>query len=526
MNKRKGIAFLAMLVMVFGLVFPKAAMTVNANTNNEITVNVQFNNTGFNPGGLGNVTITSVKGGEVTQGQTIPLTMTDTIVLNGFDADKMECVLVGSGNFTVPLTVSSDGTTSLGTKPNDKNYPNETMIFEVRQKQSGEQHDEHNDEHHDEHPEEAEQNLSLVIKVGDKIHTVTPEDRVFKLDTATVPEDFAFEIEDVIDNNDNSHHTAQAGKLGNKSGVEDNEGRNPLEIQTTAGGIGKASWTVNLIYHKEDDPTEGNPDIGFYIRGITFSGTGYRGVEVSGSKMPDMYQDTVYTNNVDLGESTESNPVKTAVYYDSGNIELNGVGGKTITKVEAADGSNNAITVSGSTIKFTCGFYASAKVKVTLDDGTVGYIEVDRLGIGMDVVRPTTLNPRNEYRKTVFHGSQNGSDVTKAPGYKTVNIVATFYYDAAESYKDYDMVANLTFADGHTETKVVEGFGEVINSSDNSLKAGDYLVWAGDKDADAPTVVSVTAVKHGATSATKFGGALFGAGKGVTKENIVKEIPN
>jgi prepilin-type processing-associated H-X9-DG protein len=88
------------------------------------------------------------------------------------------------------------------------------------------------------------------------------------------------------------------------------------------------------------------------------------------------------------------------------------------------------------------------------------------------------------------------------------------------------MVANLTFADGHCETKVVSGYGETSNASDPSLKAGDYLVWSGASDSAAPVKVSVTAVKHGATSSAKFGGALFGGGSGITVEKITTKIPN
>ena len=96
------------------------------------------------------------------------------------------------------------------------------------------------------------------------------------------------------------------------------------------------------------------------------------------------------------------------------------------------------------------------------------------------------------------------------------NIIATFYYDATQSYQDYNIVANLVFADGSTKTVVVAGCGEKTCETDSALKGGDYLVWSGKAD-EAPVSASVTAVKAGATSGNTFGGACFGAGTGVSK---------
>ena len=74
------------------------------------------------------------------------------------------------------------------------------------------------------------------------------------------------------------------------------------------------------------------------------------------------------------------------------------------------------------------------------------------------------------------------------------------------------MVATLTYADGRTEVKTVEGVYEKECVNDRT-KGGDYIVYSGDEDS-APVKVSVTVVKAG-TSDTTFAGASFGAGKGV-----------
>lgn len=293
--------------------------------------------------------------------------------------------------------------------------------------------------------------------------------------------------------------------VGNKSGVTDGEGRNPLEIQVMEKS--NSSVTLAFIYHADDDPgNSGAP--GFYVKGITIAGKSYEGMKVDSGAKPDMYDDTVYTDTVDIGSSTADNPAKTAVYYGNDSIDLSTVdGAKTVSKIEVVTGTNaKAVTITGTSVKFNSPYYASIPLKVTLSDGTVGYITIDRLGLEL-----------GDYGNTgeTLHGSQSGTSISSAPGAGEKNIIATFYYDAAQSYSDYNIVADMVFADGSTKTVVVAGYGEKA-CVDPTLKGGDYLVWSGNADEE-PVSVSVTAVKAGATSGNIFGGACFGAGTGVSK---------
>lgn len=56
--------------------------------------------------------------------------------------------------------------------------------------------------------------------------------------------------------------------VGNKSGVKDSMGRNPLEIASVPG---KGRLTVTLTYHAQDDPVVTNQAHGFSVAGITFA---------------------------------------------------------------------------------------------------------------------------------------------------------------------------------------------------------------------------------------------------------------
>lgn len=294
--------------------------------------------------------------------------------------------------------------------------------------------------------------------------------------------------------------------VGNKSGVTDSQGRNPLAIQTIDST--ENSVTLNWEYHVEgDSANRGAP--GFYIINVTIAGKDYEGMKIDAGAKPDMYDDTVYTDKVDIGSSTAENPAKTAVYYGNDAIDLSTVdGAKSVSKIEVVTGTNpNAVTITGTSVKFNSPYYASIPLKVTLSDGTIGYITVDRLGLELRDYGNTG---------TTLHGSHVGTSISSASGVGEKNIIATFYYDAAQSYTDYNIVANLVFADGSTKTVVVVGYDDKTCETDSSLKGGDYLVWSGKADEE-PVSVSVTAVKAGATSGNTFGGACFGAGTGVSK---------
>ena len=213
-----------------------------------------------------------------------------------------------------------------------------------------------------------------------------------------------------------------------------------------------------------------------------------------------------------ISDTTISEPAKTAVYYGSKDFTLADLGTGSVSAISLVSGFNpNAVTINNNNkITFNSGYYASIPLKVTMSDGTEGYLTVDRLGIEVDCINTTNRN-------TVYHGSQNGSALSSTANVSTYNIVAVFYYDSSKSYSNYDIVANLTYSNGTTETKIVSGFGEKTCASSDTLKGGDYLIWSGTSASLAPVSVSVTAVAHDAMTSDSFGGALFGAGAGVTK---------
>ena len=367
-----------------------------------------------------------------------------------------------------------------------------------------------NDPGNNQQPEDPGMNFALQIRVGNITKVVTAEDNVIQVEEENL-ENLSFWVEEFRDLNDGTVIPLQ--NVGNNSGAQDAEGRNPLEVGTTERT--EHQWVVNLQYHNEDDPVEENRNCPpFYYVNLTFISANYNGVKLDFSKKPDMYQDTVYPDKVDITGTTAESPAVTGVYYDADDFTLSGVNGTAVSSIAVTGGiPASAVTITGNTVKFNSGYYATIPLTITLANGTVGYLSVERLGMEIRSVHPGIGSWPN-----VLHGSQNGSDVTTASGANTYNVVAVFYYDGTKSYADYNVIANLTFADGHTETKVVSGFGEKASAGDGgATKGGDYLVWSGASADAMPTSVSCTAVKAGATGGSNFGGALFGAGKGVTK---------
>ncbi|MBE5968661.1 MAG: hypothetical protein E7242_00340 [Lachnospiraceae bacterium] len=371
---------------------------------------------------------------------------------------------------------------------------------------------------------EVPENFGLLLHLSDGTATTYTEVNPYEGATVIVADsedisNLEFMIDEFIDytDYDNPVHKALEN-VGTNSGAEDAYRRNPLEVQTLSKTADQ--WNFNLMYHAKDDPVEANRDCPeFYVRNITIISSDSSAVQVAFYPQPFMYQDTVYSNKVNITGTTAQSPAQSYVYYDSEVVPIWAIGGKEVMEIKVADGFNaDAVTIiDGNFLSFNSGYYATIPLVITLDDGTVGYLDVNRLGLSLDFVR--TAN-----RDFVFHGSQEGSIISNAEGVGAVNVVATFYYPADKSYSDYDIVANLTYADGREETKIVQGFGETDGDVNGDLKAGDYLVWSGASEDEAPVTVSVTAVKHGAISADTFGGAVFGGGAGVTKTDLAKEI--
>lgn len=431
-------------------------------------------------------------------------TITDSteIILSNFDPEKMEVAVTAEDGFRTTLTVR-DNKTKLSNRENSGGGLPSELKFTIRAKQSSGNPEGPGDPVDPVDPEVGRQTFLDVTVNGEKFSNVTGNSKInlagdFDIDTLTYTIDKVY--------TDEHPEGIALTNVGNKSGVTDSQGRNPLEIQTIDSS--ENSVTLSWNYHVEDDPVNsGAPR--FYILNVTIAGKGYEGIKIDTGAKPDMYDDTVYSDTVDIGSSTADAPAKTAVYYGNDSIDLSTVGGaKTISKIEVVTGTNSkAVTITGTSVKFNSPYYASIPLQITLSDGTTGYITVDRLGLEL-----------GDYGNTgnTNHGSQPGTAISSAPGAGEKNIIATFYYGATQSYADYNIVANLVFANGSTKTVVVAGYGEK-ECVDSTLKGGDYLVWSGKAD-ETPVSASVTAVKAGATSSNAFGGACFGAGTGVSKK--------
>lgn len=295
---------------------------------------------------------------------------------------------------------------------------------------------------------------------------------------------------------------------------KDSEGRPVLEVQKTI--TDSNSVYVNLEAHYSDVTDKNysyDPADNFYIVGVTFYVSDYVGVvvEQQGS-VPDMFNETTFSKQLDLATSTLENPNEITQYYANDTFSLSGLGSgdATVKSIEIADATKpNAVAINGNTVTFKSNFYDSVTFKVAMSDGTTGYIKVEREGL---VIDQDGIN--GPIKNMVYHGSQVGVDWSGTEYANKANIVGTFYYDASESYKDYHVIATLTYADGSVETKEVTGIGETL-CVDKTLKGGDYILYSGTKE-NAPVKVSATVVPANATTGSTFGGACYGNGAGVT----------
>lgn len=282
----------------------------------------------------------------------------------------------------------------------------------------------------------------------------------------------------------------------------DEQERPSLQVFTISEGTNYV--TLNLQSHYRESLGVDLED--FYVTNITFYVEDFKGMEVtSDTPEPDMFDSLVSSDIVDLKTTTAEKPAEIDKYYGSDTIRINGYAGTAVTTVALGEGINpGAVTISGTQVTFNSAYYASVPLVITLADGTVGYVTINRLGVEIGDYNANATNTN--------HGSQPGYTLTGTPYEGKYNIVANFYYDSAKSYQDYNVVATLTYEDGRTEVKTVEGVYEKT-CVNGGTKGGDYIVYSGDEDS-APVKVAVTVVKAG-TSDTTFAGASFGAGKGV-----------
>lgn len=357
--------------------------------------------------------------------------------------------------------------------------------------------------------EEEKNDWSLDLRIGNTVYPGIQGDSSYEISSMediknitvlkqTKNNEASVDVENVI-----QEQTGDSSKSMSTTCL-DEQGRASLEVFTISEGTNYV--TLNLQSHYRESLGVNLED--FYVTNITFYVDGFKGMEVtSDTSEPDMFDSLVSSDIVDLKNTTAANPAEINKYYGSDTIRINGYAGTAVTTVALGEGINpGAVTISGTQVTFNSAYYASVPLVITLADGTVGYVTINRLGVEIGDYNANATNTN--------HGSQPGYTLTGTPYEGKYNIVAIFYYDSAKSYQDYNVVATLTYEDGRTEVKTVAGVYDQ-ECNDHVTKGGDYIVYSGDKDS-APVKVAVTVVKAGTSGAT-FAGASFGAGKGVEK---------
>lgn len=253
----------------------------------------------------------------------------------------------------------------------------------------------------------------------------------------------------------------------------DNQGRTILE--THFDKISNNYATLRVQSHAKDiqdkDKVEGRNYYDFYITGINFVKSDFRGVEVSTPAMPDNYDFTQW-NGVDLSETTNNNPGKVTTYYGADTISFASIATSNVKKISLVSNSgvpSNAVSIDNTnkTVKVLSNYYNEIPLEFELEDGTKGYITVDRIGIFVGRV--------NAGNKVFYHGaSANVGDNMDVDTDKN-RVVAVFYHEDTKTYNDYDLIVNMVFKDGSIKTAIAKGVGDVHNSNGN-IVGSDYIL--------------------------------------------------
>ena len=250
----------------------------------------------------------------------------------------------------------------------------------------------------------------------------------------------------------------------------------------------------------------------FYITNINFIKEAFKGVEVSTGDMPDNYDFTSW-NGADLNGTTKSNPGKVTAYYGENTISFSSIVSSGISEISLVGDSgipSSAVSINNVTGEVTIlsNYYNEIPLQIKLEDGTIGYITVNRIGI--------FISDLNVGADTLYHGAATMISGNLNVDKDKKRVAATFYHEDTTTYEDYDLIVNITYADGSTETTSAQGVGDVHNSS-GEITGSDYILWKG--NSNVPKKISVIAVKKNALSNSEtFGGATFGSGSGVEWE--------
>ena len=301
--------------------------------------------------------------------------------------------------------------------------------------------------------------------------------------------------------------------------LKDSEGRTIFDSHLTKSSDNYALLRVEAHSEDilEDDIADGKTledYFGFYITNMSFIKAAFKGVEVSTGVMPDNYDFTLW-NGADLSGTTKSNPGKVTAYYGEDTISFSSTVSSDVSEISLVSDSgipSSAVSINNTTGEITIlsNYYNEIPLQIKLEDGTIGYITVNRIGIFISDV--------NAGNNTLYHGAfamVSGNLNVHTDKYR---IAAVFYHEDTTTYEDYDLIVNVTYDNGSTETTIAQGVGDFHNGSGNII-GSDYILWKG--NSNQPKKISVTAVRKDALSnENTFGGVTFGSGAGVIWENL------
>lgn len=292
-----------------------------------------------------------------------------------------------------------------------------------------------------------------------------------------------------------------------------------------------------------------------------------------------------FANANAYGVGTAANPATANVFYGADQITLtatdyaNVAGEKAINKIIVLNLSENAVTVSGTTLSFHTD-YDYVQLKITYNDSSEGYLDLHRVGLVINSTN-TEGNPDAEHYGdrvsdelaarnsnwgtdaktfTIWHGTDQSVRYAAAENTDEKVITATFYYDEAEGvtpsewavfdnnvatkYADLSRVnlfVTIDYKNGTKELKLIQA-SDAITRADKAVAtenggfiksewttagyAGqgschfydDFVLWSG-SEAEYANIKSVSAIVYNPGNGDTFGGVKVGSGVGVLWEN-------
>lgn len=232
---------------------------------------------------------------------------------------------------------------------------------------------------------------------------------------------------------------------------------------------------------------------------------------------PSFWDPTFFTNVVDISDTKGAGYYEAFLTEPTIRFKVNAHSAKNIKGVKALDVTPDAVSVAKSgeyyEITYSSNYFDNVMFELTAEDDTVYHLQLVR----------TALQVHDNF------GPEGDNSVT-----------AELYYDADDTYENYEAYATICYTDGTTEFVAVPSSEVKMDIAGNPVAPGIYEIGGGEhlkmacytvelkKNAQEVEGIAFNVVAKGAMTGESYGGSYLGSGTGafynIEERRVIYEI--